>query len=166
MPEDTAALLDEIDDLLGGPDAMQRVLQRTFEALRATNGTIHLLEADGALHLRARGPLPPELLGRIRVIPVGRGMAGLAVERRAPVSTCNLQTDATGDVRPGARMTGLAGSVCVPILRANGADEDAVGALGVGVQGERDFTPAETELLLAIGRRIGARAHEFGAPPA
>ena len=35
-------------------------------------------------------------------------------ERAEPVTACNLQTDTSGDVRPGARATGLQGSICVP----------------------------------------------------
>ena len=37
------------------------------------------------------------VLATIATIPVGKGMAGLAVERGRPVDACNLQTDASGD---------------------------------------------------------------------
>ena len=86
----------------------------------------------------------------IRVIPVGKGMAGLAVERRAPITACNIQTDASGDVRPGAKATGLEGAICVPVL--SGAR--AVGALGVANRAERTFTDDEQALLLDIGREL------------
>src|SRR5262245_11629243 len=61
-------------------------------------GTLHLLGPGGAtLLLRAHyGPLPPAVLEASRSIPLGKGIAGLAAERREPVSTCNLQTDASG----------------------------------------------------------------------
>jgi L-methionine (R)-S-oxide reductase len=77
-------------------------------------------------------------------------MAGLAVERKQPVNACNIQTDTSGDVRPGARATGLQGSVVVPILK----DDVAVGALGVANRRERTFTVAEEALLLEIGRAL------------
>ena len=93
------------------------------------------------------------VLDTIKDVPVGKGMAGLAVERRQPVNACNIQTDASGDVRPGARATGLQGSIVVPILRG----DDAIGALGVANRGERTFTDAETERLLDVGRVL-ARA--------
>ena len=43
-------------------------------------------------------------------------MAGLAVQRKEPVSVCNLQTDASGAARPGAKATGMEGALVVPIF--------------------------------------------------
>ncbi len=140
--------------------AWQRALDRVVEFFAADSGTIHLIGADGALHLTAasRG-IPQVVLDTVTVVPVGKGMAGLSVLRREPVSACNIQTDATGDVRPGARATGLQGSIVVPIFR----DEAAVGALGIGNRGERTFTDAETTLLVRVGRAIGASLVAGGA---
>src|SRR5688572_3008003 len=134
------------------PDAYERALSETLAHFRAESGTIHRLR-EGRLELAAhsRG-MPPAVLELIRTIPVGKGMAGLAVERRAPVTACNLQTDGSGDVRPGARATGLRGSIVVPILAADAA----LGALGIANQAERTFTPAEVELLLAAARILAS----------
>jgi L-methionine (R)-S-oxide reductase len=116
---------------------------------RAQIGTIHTLEADGMLHLRAHTPgIPEPVLAASRLIPVGKGIAGLAVERKEPVNMCNLQTDKSGDARPGAKATGAGGALCVPML----AGDQAVGALGIATVAERDFTAEETELLLQVGR--------------
>jgi GAF domain-containing protein len=143
-----------------GPDGLTRALELALSATETESGTIHLLERDGLLHLAAASAgIPLVVLEKVRVIPVGKGMAGLAVERAAPVTACNLQTDASGDVRPGARATGLAGSIVVPIL----LDGAVRGALGVANVRERSFSPEETELLLAIGRGI-ARASRSDAP--
>ncbi|HET6204444.1 MAG TPA: GAF domain-containing protein [Planctomycetota bacterium] len=129
------------------------------ERFGARVGTLHLLDADGAtLRLRAHlGSLPPAVLDAARAIPFGKGIAGLAAQRRAPVSTCNLQTDASGVARPRARETGLRGTLCVPMLDG----EELVGTLGVGCEEEREFTPAEAAELLAAGSRI-ARAVRGG----
>lgn len=155
MPHDDEDFLAEVDAALEGPDALATVLRMTRERLAAESGTIHLLAPDGLLHLAAHAAgLPPPVLATIRTIPVGKGMAGLAVERREPVTACNLQTDRTGDVRPGARQTGLRGAIVVPILRG----EEAVGALGVANQEERTFRAEETRLLLEVGRRIARRS--------
>ncbi len=125
------------------------VLRLTAERFGAETGTIHRLGPDGWLHLEATvGNIPAELLPVIQKIPVGKGIAGLAVERKAPVDLCNLQTDQSGAARPGARQTGVKGSICVPLM----AGEDAVGALGIGTSKERQFQQEETELLLAVGR--------------
>ena len=66
----------------------------------ADTGTLHLLGEDGMLHLKAlSGQFPPPVLAIIQKIPVGKGMAGLAVERAEPVDAGNIQTDTSGDVR-------------------------------------------------------------------
>jgi L-methionine (R)-S-oxide reductase len=119
----------------------------------AAVGTIHTMGPDGQLHMRAHSEgIPETVLAATQVIPVGKGLAGLAVERRAPVSLCNLQQDRSGDAQPGARATGARGSLCVPIL----AGDEAVGALGIATMGERTFTEAETQALLAAGRALAA----------
>jgi signal transduction protein with GAF and PtsI domain len=142
-------------DFLEGLAALQAdnarfeaALARILTHFRAESGTIHELRGS-ELHLCASTPgMPLPVLAVIRTIPVGKGMAGLAVERCAPVTACNLQSDASGDVRPGARATGLRGSIVVPIL--DGAR--AVGALGIANREERIFAPAEVDLLLSAGR--------------
>jgi signal transduction protein with GAF and PtsI domain len=120
----------------------------------ADSGTIHFIEADGLLHLAAvtRG-MPDAVLATIKTIPVGKGMAGLAVERRAPVDACNIQTDTSGDVRPGARATALSGAIVVPIF----SGEEVVGALGVANRSERSFAASEIADLIATARVLAAR---------
>jgi GAF domain-containing protein len=135
--------------------AAAAALAEAVDRLRADSGTVHWLEEDGLLHLvAATAGLPEPVLAAIRTIPVGKGMAGLAVEREVPVSACNIQTDESGDVRPGARATGLGGAVVVPILGSG----KAVGALGIGTRLERDFSPPEIEDLCAIARILAKSA--------
>jgi L-methionine (R)-S-oxide reductase len=130
-------------------DDWDRVLSAILEQFAADSGTIHVLGGDGVLHLKAASAgIPQAVLDVVREVPVGKGMAGLAVERKRPVNACNLQTDTTGDVRPGARATGLQGSVVVPMLRG----DDAVGALGIATRQERTFSGDDEERLLVIGR--------------
>jgi signal transduction protein with GAF and PtsI domain len=116
----------------------------------ADSGTIHFLESDGLLHLAAAQGLPPAMLPIIREIPVGKGMAGLAVERRRPVDACNIQMDTSGDVRPGAKATGLEGAIVVPIF----SGEDVAGALGIANRRERMFSAGEQDELIAAGRLL------------
>ena len=141
--------LDEIERTVGDGLTWSDTLARILQEMSADSGTIHLLGDDGVLHLKAASAgIPQVVLDTIKDVPVGKGMAGLAVERKQPVNACNIQTDASGDVRPGARATGLQGSVVVPLLRG----EDAIGALGVATRRERTFTGEEEQLLLEIGR--------------
>ena len=136
----------------GGWDlALSRVLAR----FAADSGTIHVLDADGTLRLvAASAGIPQLIIDTVRRVPVGKGMAGLAVERRQPINACNIQTDTTGDVRPGAKVTGLQGSIVVPMLR----DGVPVGALGIANHHERTFTDREAELLMEIGETLAARS--------
>jgi signal transduction protein with GAF and PtsI domain len=132
-------------------DALARIVGH----FAADSGTIHFLADDGLLHLAAvTAGMPEPVLATIRTIPVGKGMAGLAVERGEPVNACNIQTDTSGDVRPGARATALSGAIVVPIFRG----ERVVGALGVANRGERVFTPDEIDALIAAGRQLSMRA--------
>lgn len=137
---------------LAGISDPDQLLQATLQHFHVETGTIHVLGADGLLHLRASaGSLPPPVMEAIRVIPVGKGIAGKAVALARPVSICNLQTDSGGAARPGARQTGVQSSLCVPLM----VGEEPVGALGIGTAQERDFTADEAALLLEAARYIG-----------
>ncbi len=130
------------------------VLASVVQRLKGDSGTIHLGGADGQLHLQVATPGFPEVvMATIRTIPVGKGMAGLCAQRREPVDACNIQTDTSGDVRPGARATALSGAVVVPIFRGTAV----IGTLGVGNRSERVFKQDEIDDLLEVGRTIAAR---------
>jgi L-methionine (R)-S-oxide reductase len=123
---------------------LEQALTRIVNEFGADSGTIHLLEDDGVLHLKAAtAGIPPAVLDIVRLVPVGKGMAGLAVERNEPVNACNIQADKSGDVRPGARATGMQGAIVVPMRR----DGSAVGALGIANRSERTFTDDEIARL-------------------
>src|SRR4051812_13166746 len=76
-------------------DELDKALIAIVRRFRADSGTVHFLQEDGLLHLAAAtAGLPAGVLATIAMIPVGKGMAGLAVERGRPVDACNIQTDA------------------------------------------------------------------------
>jgi L-methionine (R)-S-oxide reductase len=95
---------------------LQSRLAAFLEAHGAVAGTVHRLE-DGALRLAAHHHIPPAVVERTRVIPEGKGMAGLAWQRGVPVQTCDLQADPTGDVQPGARAVDAGSAVALPVGR-------------------------------------------------
>jgi signal transduction protein with GAF and PtsI domain len=128
-------------------------LQSILAELKADSGTVHATGADGALHLRAAIGIPEPVLAIVKLVPVGKGMAGLAAERKCAVNSCNIQQDTTGDVRPGARATGLAGSVAVPVLSADGR---VLGVVGVATRAERTFTADDEQAIAARGRAFFA----------
>jgi signal transduction protein with GAF and PtsI domain len=143
-----------LDQQLSAAASDDEALAHIVDHFAADSGTIHFVEADGLLHLAAvTFGMPDAVLATIRRIPVGKGMAGLAVERRAPVDACNIQTDTSGDVRPGARATALSGAIVVPIFRG----DDVVGALGVANRAERSFSEREIADLMHAARGLAAR---------
>ncbi len=100
-----------------------------------TSGTVHLIDGD-VLRLAAAVNIPQKVQDVTRVIPRGRGMAGLAWERGAPVSTCNLKEDTTGDVRPGAKAVDAMAAVAFPV----GTPARAV--VGIAWHDERELDDA------------------------
>lgn len=152
---DAAKLVAEVEALCAGPAPLpwDAVLQHLLGRFDCAVGTVHLLEPDGMLRLRAQRGLPPPVLDKVAVIPIGKGMAGIAAERREPVQVCNLQTDASGVVRPGAKDTRMEGSLAAPMLRAGALH----GVLGVAKPVSYEFTAAETEALMAVGAALAAR---------
>jgi GAF domain-containing protein len=133
----------------------QAQLDAIVAGIGADTGTLHFLGADGLLHLAAAtAGMPEQVMRTIATIPVGKGMAGLAVERRRPVDACNIQTDTSGDVRPGARATQMAGAIVVPVFDG----DTVVGALGVANRAERRFSDGEIAGLLEAGRGLASLA--------
>jgi len=132
--------------------ALLAVLDDVLSHLGCATGTIHDLDpGSGLLRYRAGRGIPDGLLDRVRAIPVGKGMAGLAALRRQPVQVCNLQGDTSGCAQPGARETKMEGSIAVPILAAG----QLRGVLGVAKPVAYEFTETETALLLDLAAAIG-----------
>jgi len=101
----------------------------------AASGTVHVVDGDH-LRLVAAVNIPPPVRAVTAQIPLGKGMAGLAWQRGTPVSTCNLQEDTTGDVRPGAKAVGARAAVAFPV------GEPVRAVVGIAWMDERDLDPA------------------------
>lgn len=119
-------------------------------------GTLHRLGEEGELELIAHRGLPEALLPIVSRIPIGKGMAGLAAERREPVQVCNLQTDDSGVAKPGAKLTQMEGSISLPCLQ----DGELVGTLGVGKPVAHEYDDDEVRLLTAIAECFARRLIE------
>lgn len=130
----------------------QQDVQDWLEAFIATHGgvagTVHEVSTTDAdlLELSASVNIPPKVVEVTRRIPKGKGMAGLAMERDAPVQTCNLATDDTGDVRPGAKAVNAQAAVALPIHDEDGAIRAVV---GIAYMGERELPEDELATLTA-----------------
>ena len=158
MIDSDAGLLEKMDTALNGgsqSDALSKILNLLAERFDCPTGTVHLLdEQSGMLKLTAHRGIPDVVLDKIQLIPVGKGMAGIAAERREPVQVCNLQTDNSGVVRPGARDTKMEGSVAAPMLTTAGILK---GTVGIAKPVAYDFSAEECDLVLRVGRQIADR---------
>jgi len=129
---------------------MQAELEEIIRRFQADTGSIHIIE-DEVLVLKAQVGLPPHIAQIVALVPMGKGMAGLAAERNEPVSSCNIQSDQSGNVKAGARDTGVNGAIVVPIRNEQG---EVRGALGIGVHRAYEYTAEETERLLSIAAKL------------
>ena len=140
----------------GSPSSALEAALRHFDCQA---GTVHLVR-DGMLKLVAYYNIPPHIVQIVDSVPIGKGIAGLAAERREPVSLCNLQQDSSGQARPGAKSTGMEGSLAVPML----AGGQLRGVLGIAKASAHDWTDLEKAELLQIGAELAMRFDT--APPA
>ncbi|HSJ68715.1 MAG TPA: GAF domain-containing protein [Anditalea sp.] len=129
----------------------QNLLEDIIEAFDCSTGTIHTLSKEtNLLELKAHRGIPDFLLPKMAQIPIGKGMAGIAAERRQPVEMCNLQNDTSGIARPSAKETKVEGSIAVPML----LEKELFGVLGIAKPIPYDFLDEEKDLLLKIGKEI------------
>jgi signal transduction protein with GAF and PtsI domain len=131
--------------------AMDQVLGKLLEAFQCQVGTIHTVDAStGMLKLRARRGIPDSILDKVKMIPIGKGMAGIAAERKQAVQVCNLQTDTSGVAKPGAKDTKMEGSISAPMLLGG----KLYGTLGVGKPVPYEFSDEESNALMEAGELI------------
>src|SRR3954463_10510746 len=138
--------------------SLDGALSATLEHFGCQAGTIHILPADSTdnlLLLAAHRGLPPPIVTIVKTVPIGKGIAGLAAERREPITICNLQTDTSGQARPAARTTGMEGSLAVPILDETGALR---GVLGIAKADAYDWPEPETQQVLAVAAEFARHA--------
>lgn len=116
-------------------------------------GTYHSAQGN-LLNLEASSKIPESVLNLVRQVPIGKGIAGLAAQRLEPVSLCNLQTDTSGQARPGARATGMEGSLAVPALDAQG---QLRGVLGIAKASAHDWTDSEKAAVRTAANLLAQR---------
>src|SRR5690554_7892262 len=137
--------------LLADPINWQDILSIIIAHFDCTTGTIHSLDKDtNLLKIKVHQGISPFLIPKLSEIPIGKGMAGIAAERREPVEMCNLQTDDSGVAGPAARETKVEVSILVPMIW-NGT---LYGTLGVAKPVPYDFTPSEISSLLTLAEEM------------
>jgi L-methionine (R)-S-oxide reductase len=135
-----------------GEPMLEKILREVLQNFHSETGTIHALDPEKQLlQLAAQAGLPPQMLDIVKTIPVGKGIAGQVAAENRPVTICNLQTDAGGVAKPGAKQTGVGGALCVPIRQG----DQIVGTFGIGTLREREYSAAEINLLQDIADLLG-----------
>ncbi|MEM6290034.1 MAG: GAF domain-containing protein [Myxococcota bacterium] len=133
-------------------ETTQAWLSDFLAAQGAVAGTVHGVCAKDpdVLELRAAVNIPPKVQEITATVPKGKGMAGLAYDRMQPVSTCNLKTDETGDVRPGAKAVDAQAAVALPVVRGG----TLVAVVGLAWVDGRDTPESMLEALTAAAADV------------
>lgn len=107
-------------------------------------GSVHLSEPaeEGEIVLVASYNLPPSVRNGTAVIPIGKGMAGTAARRRAPVAISDFQSDTTGVAVRAGRAAGSMGSLTLPVFDP-ADDTRLLAVVGLGFTEQRNFTDEE-----------------------
>ena len=113
-------------------------------------GTVHVARGED-LYLTAAHNIPPPVVAIVARVPHGKGMAGMAQVKKAPVQTCNLQTDETGNVKPGAKAVDAQAAVALPVLDEAGAVRAVVG-IAWGKEGE--LGPAREQDMMKLAASL------------
>ncbi|EON76634.1 Signal transduction protein containing GAF and PtsI domain [Lunatimonas lonarensis] len=150
------AKIDQLIELISdSSEALWGVwLGETLACFGCSTGTIHTLEnGTTILRLQAHVGVPDFLLPKMSEVPIGKGMAGIAAERKQAVQVCNLQTDDSGVVRPGAKDTKVEGAITVPLL-FNG---ELYGTLGIAKKEPYEFTDEEVSALMRLATSMAQK---------
>jgi hypothetical protein len=125
-------------------DETQRWLEAFITEHEGVAGSVHV-ERDGDLHLTAAHRLPPPVIAAVTHVARGKGMAGVAQTSRLPTQTCNLQTDDTGRIKPGAKAVSAQAAIALPVLDEAGA---VVAIVGIAYAAEGEIPDARVQALM------------------
>jgi len=104
----------------------QQFLESLLDRLGGVAGTVHEQRGDD-LFLTASQNIPPPVVAIVAHVAHGKGMAGAAQVKKQPVQTCNLQTDESGTIKPGAKAVNAHAAVALPVLRDDGQVRAVIG---------------------------------------
>ena len=149
--KETKNILNIIDtELTQKTPNWENLLKKTLEYFECSTGTLHFLDSNSLLQLQSHVGIPEFLIPKLTTIPIGKGMAGIAAQRKKPVEMCNLQTDDSGVARPSAKDTKVEGSLAAPLMY----EEKLYGTIRIAKPIPYDFTEDEMNLLMQIGEAI------------
>ena len=128
----------------------QQWLESVVAQLGAVAGTVHVQRGED-LYLTAAHNIPPHVVAIVAHVPHGKGMAGVAQVKKQPVQTCNLQTDETGNIKPGAKAVDAQAAIALPVF-----DEASTirAVVGIAWTREGEIGPAEEEALMKLAAAL------------
>lgn len=124
----------------------QKWLEDLVARVGGSAGTVHMQRGDD-LHLTAAHNIPPAVIAIVTRVPHGKGMAGVAQVKKAPVQTCNLQTDPSGTIKPGAKAVTAQAAIALPVLNADG---DVRAVVGIAWMHEGQIGPDDEQSLMEL----------------
>jgi hypothetical protein len=128
----------------------QQWLETLIARLGGSAGTVHV-QRDDDLYLTASHNIPPQVIAIVSRVPHGKGMAGVAQVKKAPVQTCNLQTDQSGTIKPGAKAVDAQAAIALPVLNEDGSVRAVV---GIAWMREGEITPADEESMMQLAAAL------------
>lgn len=130
--------------------AQQEWLESFIARHDGVAGTVHVQRGED-LYLTAAHNIPPQVVAVVAHVPRGKGMAGAAQIKKEPVQTCNLQTDETGNVKPGAKAVAAQAAVALPVLDAAGA---VCAVVGIAWVKEGEIASAEERAMMKLAESL------------
>lgn len=130
--------------------AQQAFLERLITQVGAFAGTVHVQRGED-LHLTAAHNIPPHVVQIVRHVPHGKGMAGVAQVRKAPVQTCNLQTDDGGTIKPGAKAVDAQAAIALPVFDERG---DIRAVVGLAWKSEGEIAADEAGRMVQLAAAL------------
>jgi signal transduction histidine kinase len=141
-------------------DVLNNALEAVVEVMEADAAWVYLLrEGETRLRLRAQRGLSTEFAQTVSTLELGVGLNGRVAQTGQTLLVAGEGCEgapATGSgarwgTGEGAAQEGLRSVAAVPLR----AKEAIVGVLGAATRTSRCFSPAEVELLSAIGSQVG-----------
>jgi L-methionine (R)-S-oxide reductase len=130
--------------------AHQKFLESLLDRLGAVAGTVHEQRGDD-LYLTAARNIPPPVVAIVAHVAHGKGMAGVAQVKKQPVQTCNLQTDNSGTIKPGAKAVDAKAAIALPVLRDDG---EVRAVVGIAWNDERELGPDLEQSMMQLAAEL------------
>ena len=140
--------------------AHQTFLESLVAKVGGVAGTVHEQRGDD-LYLTAAHNIPPPVVAIVAHVPHGKGMAGIAQVRKEPVQTCNLQTDDSGTIKPGAKAVDAQAAIAVPVFDDAG---EVRAVVGVAWAHERELSAEFEQSMMKMAAALPPGS--AGVPPA